>query len=595
MSKIRVMAIAPYEGLRELINSISKEYSNQMEVTSEVGDLYEGLKIAQAAEKNGYDIIISRGGTSELIRHEVSIPIINIEVSGYDYIRAIKLAEKIPGPRAVIGFPNIISGARSVNDIVHTDIRMFTVNKQEEIIPLLLELNNKGYGLVIGDVATERRARDLGMNGMLLTSGEESIRAAFSNAIILCREIEKYRDRSSLLQQVMAESSQRMVVYSIEKEQLYINFSLEEYGLTDGDFLRYLDNIIYNKSQDVVIQKEMRTITIKGRLIEAEGKQRGVAFYIYSNNVGIPKNTKGIYYRDTLYVSGRVTDMLQKKGIYDRATMESFASFCCTGLPVLLTGSEGVGKSRMAFDIHKCSANYNKPFVTIYCTVANLEGWEKIIKGSGQCEPLIEGSTICFENIDRMPLSWQDMLATMLDNNEMTDKYRFISTSGKDIACLVKKGGFNRRLYSIISQLMLYLPEIGEYKRDLKNIVNIFIMEANVKFGKQITGIENEAIGLLEGYPWKYNFKELNQVIAQLVITSPGPVITSQDTHLLLAVRSEKIISGQQKSVELDGTLDEIEDRIIKKVLEIEKGSLINTAKRLDIGRSTLWRRLNKQ
>jgi hypothetical protein len=77
---VKVFAIAPYEGLKEIIIELGR--NQDFEIHVEVGDLEKGVELASRAVDQGFDIIISRGGTAELIQKKVSIPVIEIEVSG---------------------------------------------------------------------------------------------------------------------------------------------------------------------------------------------------------------------------------------------------------------------------------------------------------------------------------------------------------------------------------------------------------------------------------------------------------------------------------------------------------------------------------
>ncbi len=593
MSKIRVMAIAPYNGLRELINEISKKYSDQLEITSVVGDLYQGLQIAKTAEKEGYDIIISRGGTSEMIMKEVSIPIINIDVSGYDYMRSIKIAENIPGLRAVIGFSYIIKGARSVNDLLQTDIHMFKVQSQDEIDPLLRRLKSEGYGLIIGDVATVSRARDMNMNSMLLTSGEESVNTAFLNAIKICGEIDRYRKKSNMFQMVVENSIQHLAVFSAQKELLYTNFSFDELGVTNDDFLKYFDNIVLVNRQDIMLQKGLKWISLCGKSLSIDERQRIIVYYVNCYTATTKEHVRGISFQNTQGTPGKLSDLFPINDIYSAKTIEIAEALCRCTLPVLITGAEGVGKSRMAYGIHRCSKGGQKPYVAVNCLVARPEGWEELIVASEKSVPLENGATICFENIHKMPYNWQCKLVKFLEEPETSNRYRFMATSTAETAKLVDEGKFCNKLYSFFSNLLLNLPEISQQTVNIKNPVNMFIIEFNSKFGKQVIGINDEGMKLLESFPWKNNFKELKQVVAQLVLTSKKPYIGEEEVKNILETRGGKI-ARSSGVLELDGTLDEIEIRVMQSVLELENGNLTNTAKRLGIGRSTLWRKLNK-
>lgn len=98
---MKVLAIAPYNGLKELMITLGEKEEFELQV--EIGDLEEGLTLAKDAIHNGIDIIISRGGTAELIQRELTIPVVEIEVSGYDMLRVLTLAKGYPGKKQLLG------------------------------------------------------------------------------------------------------------------------------------------------------------------------------------------------------------------------------------------------------------------------------------------------------------------------------------------------------------------------------------------------------------------------------------------------------------------------------------------------------------
>ena len=84
---IKTLFIAPYPAMSHLIEECRKE-EPELEVRVEVGNLLEAVPLAKEGERQGYDVIISRGGTAKLIEPEVRIPVIDVHVSGYDIARA---------------------------------------------------------------------------------------------------------------------------------------------------------------------------------------------------------------------------------------------------------------------------------------------------------------------------------------------------------------------------------------------------------------------------------------------------------------------------------------------------------------------------
>ena len=281
MSKIKVLAIAPYEGLKELLVKIGNRYIDLMEVDVYVGDLREGVLLAQNAVKQGYDIIISRGGTAEMISEYISIPVVNIEVSGYDYLRAITIAQNFDGNKAIIGFSYITENAKSVNELMKTDIQIYTIQSQDEIAPLLRKLTAESeYELIIGDVVTERVASGMGLNGMLLTSGEESVNTAFQTALKICSDINIYRRNSDLCWQILESSVFNVAVFSTEKELLYKNFDFPQMNIHDYDLIKYIENIQFSGSQDIVLETKKGHQHVSGRRVSVNSGSSAVAFYI---------------------------------------------------------------------------------------------------------------------------------------------------------------------------------------------------------------------------------------------------------------------------------------------------------------------------
>ena len=103
---VRILGIAPYEGMKLAMERVAETYSN-VSLDTFVGDLEEGAAIVRQNLDSTYDCIISRGGTAELIRKITDIPVVEIHLSVYDILRAIQLAENYAKHYAVVGFPNI--------------------------------------------------------------------------------------------------------------------------------------------------------------------------------------------------------------------------------------------------------------------------------------------------------------------------------------------------------------------------------------------------------------------------------------------------------------------------------------------------------
>ena len=170
-----------------------------MEMDVYVGDLKKGVDIAQKNIQGNYDVIISRGGTAEMIGKVTHIPVIEISLSVYDILRAMKLAENYSDKYAVVGFPSITSSAHLLCDLLQYKIDIVTIHNENEVESTLRELKKNGCRMILCDMIANTTAKRLGLNSILITSGSESIENAFDQAYKLCISYANIKEENSPL------------------------------------------------------------------------------------------------------------------------------------------------------------------------------------------------------------------------------------------------------------------------------------------------------------------------------------------------------------------------------------------------------------
>lgn len=588
MKKIKVIVIAPYEGLKETALTVAPAYRDQLEVTATLGDLTTGTILAREAERKGFDVIISRGGTAEMICKNVSIPVINIDISGYDYMRAIKMAENIQGPKAFVGFSYITERARNVNSLLRTDVDIFTIHSQEEIAPLLKELTSKGYELIIGDVATCREAREMDINNLLLTSGEESIIDAFDNCLAWTNAYAASMEQLFYLRQIVGSHPGQVLLMNAEGEVLYQTSGFSRYGVTAGELDELSRDMAESDERELILQRESGMIYVVARGISAEGTAGRRVFYLNWTSAPNRQHNAGITIRN-FRTEPANKDFFRQNSTHDAGIIEVARSFCNSSSPVLLTGDVGVGKAEMAESIHRYSEFWMRPYVHIDCAVAQPEDILRWLEESRRS--LRNGAAVCFENLDAANGSLQNQLLEHLQTMDPA-KWRFLATAQPGIKRLAKEGRFHEKLLRFFSELCLHIPNLSESHQNLRKIINLYIIEANSRLGRQVAGVDEEALELIKNHTWHYNYDELQQAVYQMVLICQNPFITEKEVRMTLSARDA--IPGDN-GIPLEGTLEEIELQIIRRVLQEEQGNISRTAERLNIGRSTLWRKLKNE
>ena len=104
--KYRILGIAPYENLRNAMVAEAAKYE-EIEMVVYTGNLEDGVQLALQHMDEGFDILISRGGTAELIRPVATIPVIEITLNINDILRAILLVGNLTEAYAVVGYPTV--------------------------------------------------------------------------------------------------------------------------------------------------------------------------------------------------------------------------------------------------------------------------------------------------------------------------------------------------------------------------------------------------------------------------------------------------------------------------------------------------------
>ena len=146
-----------------------------------------------------------------------------------------------------------------------------------------------------------------------------------------------------------------------------------------------------------------------------------------------------------------------------------------------------------------------------------------------------------------------------------------------------------------LSCLTICLLPLRERLQDFKSITALYLHKLNVSLGKQIIGLETEAMELMTDFSWPGNLDQLQHVLKELVVITQAPYITLADVSLILNQEPFFASNSANAGLNLNQPLDDINYQIILTVLKEENGSKEKTAQRLGISRSTLWRILKSR
>lgn len=279
---------------------------------------------------------------------------------------------------------------------------------------------------------------------------------------------------------------------------------------------------------------------------------------------------------------------------------------------VLILGESGTGKELVAKAIHHLSPRAAKRFVAFNCgsfteeLMANeLFGHEKgaftgaVQEKAGLIE-VADGGTVFLDEIGDMPQAMQIKLLRVIQEREflrvggVTPKpvdVRFIAATHRDLKTDTEKGDFRRDLYYRINVVTIHLPPLVQREGDIQLLALHFLTQKNKSMGKDINGIDREAMDLLCAYSWPGNVRELENVIERAIALENGPSIKPDDLPDFIRNLS---IETYRHNPTMVPTLYEQEINYIQWVLEKTAGNKTKAAKIMGIDRVSLWRKLKR-
>jgi DNA-binding NtrC family response regulator len=327
-----------------------------------------------------------------------------------------------------------------------------------------------------------------------------------------------------------------------------------------------------------------------------------------------------------------------------------------SNIPVVLEGESGVGKELVARAIQSAGDRATKPFVTVNCGAIPHNLVESILFGhekgafTGATEKHIgkfmeaDGGTIFLDEIGDLPLEVQVKLLRAVQQGEIETvgartahkvNVRLISATNKDLIEEVKNGHFREDLYYRLNVFPITIPALRKRKEDIPHLVRVFAdrFSSEQKNGRRMT-VNAGALALLTAYDWPGNIRQLENAIFRAVVLAEGQELTEADfpqiaaqlpnydvvDHLALVADNshldpdaefpedypaetvaETIRRGSEapdnaiSSVNQSGDvrrLADVEEELIRFALKFYRGQMSQVARKLGIGRSTLYRKL---
>ena len=582
-------------------------------------------------------MIVSRGGTASIIRQKVNVPVVEIQVTGYDVLRVMRPLIGAGKTAGIVGYFNVVKGCRYVCDILGISSREFILPTDyteidwDEIRARLRRIiEEEGVDVLIGDtVAFANCVGNLGREVLLITSGRESILRAVEEAANLLSVREEEQKNAQRFEAVLnfvhdgvlaTDQGGLLTVVNPVAEKIFDVQRDEVLGLPVTSVIQdtRIDKVLASGSPEFdQLQQAPAGHILTNRIpIRVDGEVKGVVA-TFQEVSQIEAAERKI--RQNLYGKGMVTrytfrDILTRDPQMKRL-IKLAKDYAKTNATILIQGESGTGKELFAQSIHAYSPRAQGPFVAINCSAlppplleselfGYVEGAFTGAKRSGKIGlfEMAHNGTIFLDEIGEMDRTLQARLLRVLEERQVMRlgsdslipvNIRVLAATNQDLRRLASQGTFRVDLLYRLNVLNLPMTPLRQRKVDIAYLAEYFLSRYQTEHRRRIEAIPPQISELLERYEWPGNVRELKNVMERLVLSAESGRIEADTVRLLLEEMQEiwkHPAIGAELPDLLSGTLQQIKQRVIAKVLQCEGGNKSRAAKRLGVDRATIDR-----
>ena len=590
-SKISLLLIAPYQSMADSVIEACRDYPN-ISLETFIGNLEDGINYClESMSIRHYDLILSRGGTATALRKTASIPVVDVDVSAYDMLRAILAAKQYGRDFVVIGFSNITMHAHLLAETTGWDLKIFEINNSDDAREIVTALyNTDPRTLIVGDVISSNTAESLGMNNILITSGKESICKALSEVETLFGNASIDREKALFYRAVLDYAAESAVVYDEDGQLLYTNLTRTGQGALS--LLDSLPDLLQQLRQEGALLTQLQTedVCVSIRGVRTGGVPPMYIFWLSPMDASLATLTDAV----TISTDGiRTQSSLTDSSEYLLPLSEQMAevSPLLPGDCVYIDSPSLEASASAAAYIHThCKAEAHS-MITVRCGLLTPEVWQTFVDKIASPSSTAP-HTIYLESLDLLPSGLQGAVAFTI--GKLESRYVLLSSSSQNLSGLVHTGQFSKSLYLRLCSRRIHIPSLAERRNDIPVFAHFLIQQYNKKYFKQIIGLQEDTLAQLQAYDWPMDVDQFEQVMQQLLQSSNGHYVSSDNLSQLLTASEVNMPASPDGEIAISGTLEEMELQIIRQVVRQERMNYTHAAKRLGISRSTLWRKLSE-
>lgn len=532
---MRVLFVSTYEKMKREIERLRQEFeADEIDMI----DL-QSMSRAEAAEyieKGDCELVITRGGAYRFMKENTNKPVIPIDVTVYDILNILDFSQI--QNTLLVGFAETMEYAGKMKKLTNLKLNILSLNQHEELEEKLEEI--RSYKYVYSDYNSYVYLQQQKIPCSLIESSYESIKEAYVKAENLYLELQKLRRQEHILNAYLLDENKNVYLY--EGKELYIKritnplFQSEIEQQIDKE----LDSFIYGRYQEKCIYKNEYLIRIYNHHFKADGKKLTavkVNFVKYSRKLA-----------DMTYQMKEVSNyhMVKKE-------LEQLCLYAASSLPVVIHSLDEILK-RKAFQemIEHSAYRDSTPFYIRFDMYTEKE-IKKLFEDENSVLNLV-GHVLILEEVEVLTAILRKQLRNyFLDSRIFAVNKVIVAARRTDIL---------KEIFDAVPYQYVYVSSYCE-QREKKSIIESNLAEYEMEITKE-----------------------------KILALESRKFVTEMDLKRVLANGAAE--EKEEKPKNTDAMLAQVQREYVLRVLQEEKGNRTRTAKRLGIGRTTLWRILNQ-
>lgn len=634
MVENKITAILPNALLVEKLRALQSRSDIEFPVFYRTAE--EALETARECIECGAKVIISRGLSAMILRAHLDIPVVEVEYDFFQFAHAMRKALQSAGDVAVVGFIDAYRLAERAIEFVQgagERVQVKILTSEEKIKDVVREFGKSGTRVFVGGNTVVAEALAQGYGSILVEPDEGLIEAALTRALYELRIHMEREEKYEMVQAIVncasngifAVDSHGFISVANPLARKYLKLTGPDASTSITELLpqsKLLGAIAEGQAivDDFVSIGDVELVMSSAPVV-MDGEIRGAVATI--QELGLIQDLDHKIRKKMLHkghTAQKTFDDIVGDSLAMRECKKAAQNFAKVDSTVLILGKTGTGKEVFAQSIHNASARASKPFVAVNCAAlpsslleSELFGYTKGAftgarnEGRAGIFELAHTGTIFLDEISEIPPEVQARLLRVIQEREVMrigdDRVipvdvRILAASNRDLLREVRELRFREDLYYRLDVLELVIPQLSERRADIPALVDYFVRLICAGASVPPVLISTEAVEILRSFPLHGNVRQLRNIIEKTLVMSNFATFDGPNLRRALPVAegqfdASALGSPQRPRIEEhDLTISSMEREMIMEALSACRGNRLETARRLGISPTTLWRRM---